>query len=114
QLEELYRHQSMGCPHDDETWHNWILRLDGTAIGYLQATVTGENADLAWVVAIPWQGLGYATEASVAMRNWLADQGVVRFTAHIHPDHSASIAVATKLGLHPTGELDDEGEMIWT
>ncbi|MEX1005141.1 MAG: hypothetical protein WD990_08720 [Acidimicrobiia bacterium] len=21
-LEEIYRHQSMGCPHDDETRHN--------------------------------------------------------------------------------------------
>lgn len=114
QLGERYRHQSMGCPHDGETWHNWILRLDGTAIGYVQATVTGESADLAWVVASPWQGFGYATEASVAMRNWLADKGVVRFIAHLHPDHSASIAIATKLGLHPTGELDDEGEMIWT
>ncbi|MEX1005140.1 MAG: GNAT family N-acetyltransferase [Acidimicrobiia bacterium] len=63
---------------------------------------------------LPGKASGYATEASVAMRNWLAGQGVVRFTAHIHPDHSASIAVATKLGLHPTGELDDKGEMIWT
>jgi hypothetical protein len=34
-------------------------------------------------------------------------------TAHIHPDHTASKAVAAKLGLHPTGKLDDEGEMIW-
>ncbi|MGH8945870.1 MAG: GNAT family N-acetyltransferase [Acidimicrobiia bacterium] len=57
QLEELYRHQSAGSPDDGETWHNWILRLDGAAIGYVQATVKGENADLAsrtrpsWMIA---------------------------------------------------------------
>ena len=114
QLEELYRHQSAGCPHDGETWHNWILRLDGAAIGYVQATVKGDNAGLAWVVGSPWQGFGYATEASVAIRDWLADQGAARFSAHIHPNHSASNAIAARLGLHPTGQLDDNGEMIWT
>jgi RimJ/RimL family protein N-acetyltransferase len=113
QLEEQYRRQVAGSPRDGETWHNWVLRLDGSAIGYVQATVTGESAELAWVVGPSWQGRGYATEASAAMRDWLADQGVTRFSAHIHPDHLASNAVAASLGLHPTGRLDDEGESIW-
>lgn len=113
QLEELYRRQSAGSPWDGEIWHNWILRLDGTAIGYVQATVKDDNADLAWVVGIPWQGSGYATEASAAVRDWLAERVAARFSAHIHPDHSASQAIATRLGLQPTGQLDDEGEMIW-
>ena len=113
QLEELYRLQAESTPLGDETWHNWILRLDGTAIGYVQATVKGESADLAWVVGIPWQGSGYATEASEAVRDWLADRGTTRFSAHIHPDHSASQAIATKLGLEPTGEFNGDGEMVW-
>jgi RimJ/RimL family protein N-acetyltransferase len=113
QLEELYRRQSTGAPWAGEIWHNWILRLDGTAIGYVQATVKGNSADLAWVVGIPWQGSGYATEASEAIRDWLADRGAARFSAHIHPDHSASHAIATRLGFQPTGQLDDDGEMIW-
>jgi RimJ/RimL family protein N-acetyltransferase len=113
QLEELYRRQLAGAPWGGEIWHNWILRLDGTAIGYVQATVKGDSADLAWVVGSPWQGSGYATEASEAVRDWLADRGAARFSAHIHPDHSASHAIATRLGLQPTGRLDDDGEMIW-
>lgn len=113
QLEDLYRVQSAGAPWGDEVWHNWILRLDGTAIGYVQATVKGDSADLAWVVGIPWQGSGYASEASKAAKGWLVDRGAARFTAHIHPDHSASQAIAARLGLQPSGELDDEGEMIW-
>lgn len=113
ELEERYRYQSAGAPHGGEIWHNWILRLDGTAIGYVQATVQGSSADLAWVVGTPWQGSGYATEASEAVRDWLADHGTTRFSAHIHPDHPASRAIATKLGLQPTGQYDDDGEMIW-
>lgn len=113
QLEELYRHQSTGAPEGGEVWHNWILRLDGTAIGYVQATVEGDSAELAWVVGVPWQGSGYATEASEAVRDWLADRGAARFSAHIHSDHSASRAIARRLGLRPTGQLDDDGEVIW-
>jgi RimJ/RimL family protein N-acetyltransferase len=114
QLQELYRRQSAGSPRDDETWHNWILSLDGRTIGYVQATVIGGVADLAWVVGSLWQGQGYGTAAAKAMRDWLADRGVARFSAHIHPDHTASEAIAAKLGLRPTGQVDDDGEMIWT
>jgi RimJ/RimL family protein N-acetyltransferase len=112
-LEEQYRFQSAGCPRDDEVWHNWIVHLDGAAIGLVQATVIGEIADLAWVVGTPWQGSGYATEAAAGMRDWLTGQGVRGFSAHIHSDHSASQAVATRLGLLPTDLRDDEGETIW-
>jgi len=113
QLRELYLRLSAGSPREDETWHNWIARRDRRAIGYVQATVIGGAADLAWVVGTQWQGLGYGTEASKAMRDWLADRGVARFSAHIHPDHAASKAVAAKLGLRPTDQIDDGGEVIW-
>jgi RimJ/RimL family protein N-acetyltransferase len=113
ELQVRYRHQTAGSPQADEEWHNWIVRLEGIAVGFVQATVSGGAADLAWVVGTPWQGQGYATESSRAMRDWLAGSGVERFIAHIHPDHAASAAVAAKLGLRPTGRVDDEGEMIW-
>lgn len=112
-LENRYRHQVAGCPRDDEIWHNWILHIDGVAIGFVQTTVKNDTADLAWVVGSRWQGAGYATEASAAMCSWLAEQGIGRFSAHIHPDHTASQAVATRIGLHPTGQIDEDGEMIW-
>lgn len=113
-LEERYRHQVAGSPRRGETWHNWILRFDGAAVGFVQATVRGDTADLAWVVGTPWQRRGLASEASIAMRNWLTERGVVRFTAHIHPKHVASNAVAARLGLRPTEQFDDDGERVWT
>ena len=96
-------------------WHNWILRLveSGTAVGFVQATVVDDAADVAWVVGLDWQGQGYATEAAKAMCEWLASNGVKRFTAHIHPEHLVSGSVATAIGLAATDEVDDDGEVVW-
>ncbi|MDH3308658.1 MAG: GNAT family N-acetyltransferase [Acidimicrobiia bacterium] len=114
-LSEIYRAQTSGSPTDGETWHNWVLRdiETGTALGFVQATVTGTTADVAWVVGVPWQRKGLAREAAIAMCAWLRGSGVVGLTAHIHPDHSASAAVAASAGLEETDALDPDGERVW-
>jgi RimJ/RimL family protein N-acetyltransferase len=113
----LYRRQSAGRSADGtQQWHNWIVRLrrDGDAIGFVQATVVGAggSADIAWLIGVGWQRHGFASEAVGAMVDWLERGGVSRFTAHIHPDHEASAAVAARAGLKPTDELED-GEQVW-
>jgi RimJ/RimL family protein N-acetyltransferase len=115
ELEHRYRAQVVGSSRKGEVWHNWILRLAESqiAIGFVQATVIGGSAELAWVVGVPWQGQGFATEAAGAMRQWLADHGTTQITAHIHPEHKVSGRVATAIGLRPTGEVDGDGEVIW-
>jgi RimJ/RimL family protein N-acetyltransferase len=85
-------------------------------VGAVQATVAdhegGRTAALAWVVATSRQGEGLATEAALAVRDWVRGRGVTRFVAHIHPDHAASAAVARHLGLAATDERRD-GEVRW-
>ena len=75
-------------------------------MGTVQATISdnddGRGAELAWVIATSRQGEGLATEAAGAAMEWLRDEGVTRFVAHIHPDHGASAAVARHLGLAAT------------
>jgi RimJ/RimL family protein N-acetyltransferase len=88
-------------------------RDTGELVGTVQATVTGTTAELSWVVAVPHQGRGYAREAALAVRTELAGTGVLTFTAHIHPDHGASIGVARALGMEPTDVVVD-GEIRWT
>jgi RimJ/RimL family protein N-acetyltransferase len=114
-LEARYRAQVAGPPDGDQQWHNWIIRLTEThaAVGFVQATVTDQTADIAWVVGVKWQGRGIATESASAMCHWLAGVGVKRLVAHIHPDNRASAGVAASLGLRISGEVDDDGEMIW-
>jgi RimJ/RimL family protein N-acetyltransferase len=115
ELRERYAAQVAGGPPDaDEAWRNWIVRegADGAATGYVQATVTGDVADVAWVIGEPWQGRGYAAEAAQAMVGWLTRHGVRTVTAHIHPEHEASAAVADRVGLKPTLTVED-GERVW-
>jgi RimJ/RimL family protein N-acetyltransferase len=117
ELRDRYALLVTGPPDDDEAWRNWIVREeteagDGAATGYVQATVTADTADVAWVIGEPWQGRGYASEAAQAMVGWLGTNGVRTVTAHIHPDHDASAAVADRVGLKPTLTVED-GERLW-
>ncbi|WP_371503385.1 GNAT family N-acetyltransferase [Kitasatospora sp. NBC_00374] len=114
ELRARYRRLAAGSPEPETTWHNWVIHLreDGCLAGYVQATVTGRTAELAWVVGTPWQGRGIATEAVRAAAVHLTAGQVDTLVAHIHPDHHASAAVATALGLTPT-DLWYDGERRW-
>ncbi len=115
ELERRYAIQTVGSTNPDEVWHNWIVRRrSGGAIGFVQATVTKEAGDVAWLIGIEAQGAGYAREAAAAMIGWLASCGVGQVRAHIHPDHVASRRVADGLGFASSGMRDDDGEDIWT
>ena len=114
-LIERYRHQTAGSGDPSEVWLNWVVRTkgEGRAVGFVQASVSGRSADVAWVVGVRDQGRGLATEAAAAMCEWLGRRGVERIEAHIHPLHRASQTVAERLGLVRSGGVDDDGEEIW-
>ena len=146
-LRERYARQAVGLsPDGREVWHSWIVRerSSGLAIGFVQATVGAtagtssadadtaatpydglRSAELAWVVGVPWQGNGYATEAAAAVvaavrepnphappRTVSTGDDVTLVHAHIAPGHTASETVARRLGLAPT-EVVHEGEIRW-
>jgi len=117
-LRDRYARQSTGrSPDGAQWWFNWMVRSDGAAVGFVQATVDDVDGDrvaaLAWVLSPTAQGRGFATEAAEAATAWLAGHGCRRFTASIHPAHSASAGVARRLGMAPTGVVDDDGEDQW-
>jgi RimJ/RimL family protein N-acetyltransferase len=114
ELEARYRRLVKGAPPGSgATWLNWTIRRreDGRAVGTAQATVTGGEAVLAWVVASAWQGRGYATEAARALVAWAQGNGLEP-RANIHPQHAASERVGSQAGLRPSDELA-AGERIW-
>ncbi|MFI5728704.1 GNAT family N-acetyltransferase [Kribbella sp. NPDC051587] len=111
ELAARYERQVAGPGRADEYWLNWVIRAGGELIGYLQSTVTGTTAEIAWVIGSAWQGHGYAKEAAVGLVDWLKAQDL-RVIAHIHPDHVASAAVASAVGLSRTEQIDD-GEHLW-
>ena len=99
---------------DDQRWHNWIARRidDGRPVGYVQATVVGPRARLAWVIRVDAQRQGYATEAATAVVDRLSADGVGIFEATIAAGHEASEGVAWHLGMEATDEVED-GERVW-
>jgi RimJ/RimL family protein N-acetyltransferase len=115
QLAARYRAQVAGSASAGERWHNWIIRVadSNTAVGFVQATVVDDHADVAWMVGVGWQHHGIAREAATAMCQWLRGCGIRRITAHIHPDHDTSVGVAAACGLQLTDEVDGDGEQIW-
>ena len=119
ELRRRYARQACGrSPDGAQRWLNWIVRLErtGEAVGSVQATVSegdrGSIAELAWVIAVRYQGRGYAGEAAGEMARWLRDQGIEALAACIHPDHEASMHVARALGLAPKEETVG-GETKW-
>ena len=119
-----------------QLWFNWMLREAGSGelVGTVQATLQhdgasdaddshdcdcdcdcdcdGVIASLAWVVALPFQRRGYATEAARAVTTWLGHAGIVRTRAYVHPRNLASAAIARSLGMARTTTLVD-GEVLW-
>ncbi len=103
-------------------WCNWIVTTgdDAHPVGYVQATAQSGpdtsdgalQAELAWVIGSRHQGRGLATDAARGMVAFLTERGVTRFIAHIHPNHVASARVASRLGMHRTGDMLD-GENQW-
>ncbi|MFG2089701.1 MULTISPECIES: GNAT family N-acetyltransferase [unclassified Spirillospora] len=138
ELRARYAHLVAGpAPFHQEYWLNWIVRRgrDRQAVGYVRATVTpaargftvtppstGSTvrpgpprriASVAWVIAMPYQGFGFATEAARALLDWLLAHGVHDIVATVHPDNRPSATVAAKLGLCRTGETTGDGEDVW-
>jgi RimJ/RimL family protein N-acetyltransferase len=122
-LRERYGRQVAGHSRDgSQRWLNWVVRRreDRRAVGTVQATVSQQSAaqeeglvaEVAWVVAAPHQGYGYARDAAGAMVAWLREQGVATVVAHVHPDHRASQGVARAVGLTPTA-ITVDGEVRW-
>ncbi|WP_238155381.1 GNAT family N-acetyltransferase [Kribbella soli] len=111
-LEARYRRQLAGPGRPDEQWLNWVIKYEDTLIGYVQATVIDGTAEIAWVIGTAWQGRGFAKEAAQGLVTWLRAQRIGRIIAHVHPDHTASAAVAAAIGLARTDVLED-GEYLW-
>jgi len=113
-LRDRYARQVAGPADGGEAWLNWVIRRrdTGAAVGYVQSTVTGEEAELAWVVGTGHQRLGFAAEAAAAVATTLADAGARVLSAYVAPGHAPSEGVARRLGLAATRETRD-GEVRW-
>ena len=116
----LEQQERRRAPTGSALWLTWLVRpaAGGAGVGQVQATVVagddGPQAELSWLVARACQRRGYATEATRAVAAWLGDRlGVRRLHAHVPDGHTASEAVARRVGLVPSPGLLD-GERRWS
>jgi RimJ/RimL family protein N-acetyltransferase len=107
----FWRWETRESPDGLAAWLNWIARRldDGAATAWIQATVAGGAAEIAYATLPSQRRRGYCAEAVRALVEWLDAASV---EAHIEPANEASAAVARAAGLHPTSELHD-GEVVW-
>jgi RimJ/RimL family protein N-acetyltransferase len=119
ELRARYERWTAGSSDPAVTWCNWVIQvstpptwLAGTVQATIDASGGQPTAEVAWIVGTQWQGQGFATEAARALVDWLGRQSIRTVTAHIHPGHHASAAVATAAGLAPTDNWQD-GERRW-
>jgi RimJ/RimL family protein N-acetyltransferase len=112
--ERFRRWESRRSPDGSEEWLNWVARRrdDGRAVVWVQATVRGDAAEIAYATVRSERGRGCAAEAVGAALDCLRRRGVRTISAHIAPDNAASAALAAALGFGPTDAVAD-GEVVW-
>jgi RimJ/RimL family protein N-acetyltransferase len=102
-------------PDGREAWLNWIVRAaaDGRALGWVQATVRGDTASVAYALLPAERGRGVASEALRALVRSLHErQGVLCVTAEIDDANLASGRVAAAAGFERTNR-HSRGEAVW-
>jgi len=113
-LRERFRKlESRRSADDREQWLNWVVRLPSAeAIGYVQATIRGDQAGIAYVLGSRYWGRGHARQAVEAMLGELADQYEVRVaTAVLKTRNVRSRRLLDRLGfIEAIGEPAQYGD----
>lgn len=80
-------------------------------VGLMVQPVDGrEEREIGWLLDRPFWGLGYATEAAAAVRDWaFATYDPPRLISLIRPANLSSQAVARRIGMEPASETTFAG-----
>jgi RimJ/RimL family protein N-acetyltransferase len=95
-------------PDGSQLWLNWVIRPHaGPPVGFVQATVTGGDAWIAYILARESWGRGYAFRATRAVVDHLrARCGVSRFLATVDAGNERSARLLDRLGFRPATQAE--------
>jgi ribosomal-protein-alanine N-acetyltransferase len=86
-----------------------VDREDDLVIGSIELRITSgshKRAEMGYVLARPWWGRGYASEAAAALLRFGFDElGLHKISATCDPGNAASARVLTKIGMRREGHL---------
>lgn len=81
-----------------------IRKEDSTLLGMIEVRISGHRAEIGYVLARPFWGEGYMTEALRALIRWtVAQQGIQRVWAFCDVENHASRRVLEKAGMEREG-----------
>ena len=84
-------------PREPETWE-----------------IGGSETEIGWLLGQEHWGLGYATEAALALRDWaVREQGLTRLISLIQHGNLRSVRVAEKLGERYERDVKVRGKPYW-
>jgi [ribosomal protein S5]-alanine N-acetyltransferase len=104
------RLQARRSPDGSEAWLNWAIWSVGESryIGYVQATLRGRSAFVAYVLFADAQGKGFAREAVTAMiRELVANYNVAEVRASVDRRNLRSCALLAELDFERVTNLED-------
>jgi RimJ/RimL family protein N-acetyltransferase len=107
--------ESRRSPDAGDSWLNWVVRdrRDGRALGWVQASVRGDSAIVAYAILPAERGVGAASDAVRALVRWLHDRlDVTTVTAEIDDANPASARVAVAAGFERTIHRAGD-EVVW-
>ena len=103
-----------------QQWLNFVIMLQEQIIGRLEATITGNKAEIAYLVGPKWWGNGYGLEGTKWLVDYLQTFHVSEFWATVHPENTYSIKLLHNLGFEETKNFDsnylqslDEGDLVF-
>ena len=100
--------RSLPPPGPDSERFAWAITLAGAdrLIGVVEIRIRATRADLGYVLARPWWGHGYMTEAVRPIVEWAREQGAIhRVWATCDVENRASARVMEKVGMQREGVL---------
>lgn len=81
-----------------EAWRNWVVQLEGTIIGRVEATLHDGLAEIGYVFGPRWWGQGYASEAVTWLLEELRRGGVPEAWATVDPANEPSARLLMRVG----------------
>jgi ribosomal-protein-alanine N-acetyltransferase len=111
----LEKRETRLSPDENEAWLNWAVKRssDGAYVGKLDAVVDSENiaTNVGYVFFPAYWGKGYATEAVLALSEYLEAQGVLKLIASVTLGNIASYRVLEKCG-YKKARIIPENDLI--
>ena len=97
-------------PDGAELWLNWVMVPQGLGpVGFVQATVSGADAWVAYVLSREHRGRGYALRATRAVMEHLRSTCLVtRFFASVEVENARSVHLLLRLGFRVASEAEAE------